>query len=68
MSTKRIVLEIGDDLELQVDMIGFVGDECERAFASVERRLGRPSVKQRKPDRYQTARQTNVLRSGQRHP
>lgn len=47
---KSIVVIITPDGEVQIDAVGFKGTACEKATAEIEKALGVPSTRKKKPE------------------
>lgn len=57
---KSIEVIVGSDGSLRIDAVGFVGTDCEKATAFLEKALGSTKGKTRKPEYHR-----QVLRSQQ---
>ena len=51
---KTIEVIVNTDGSLKIDAVGFQGADCEKATAFLERALGKPTGKQKKPEFYRS--------------
>ena len=63
--SKAIEVVIQPDGSLKIDAVGFNGSDCDKATAFLEKALGQPVGKQRKPEYFNTARVRQQQRAGQ---
>lgn len=47
---KSVIVIITPDGEVQIDAVGFKGTACEKATAEIEKALGVPSTRKKKPE------------------
>lgn len=60
---KTITVQIDPQGQVKIEATGFVGNACEKATAEIEKALGLPSAKKKKPEYYATQTSTNTQRA-----
>lgn len=60
---KQIIVEVKETGEVRIEATGFTGSACEKATAEIERALGIPGKRNKKPEYYQG--NANQVRIGQ---
>jgi len=61
---KQIIVEITPDGEVRIDALGFRGTACEKATAEIEKALGVPVTRKKKPEYATLTTSTNHQRIG----
>src|SRR5262249_3213824 len=60
---KQIIVEITPEGEVQIDAIGFKGTACEKATAEIEKALGLPATRKKKPEYHAQSNTVNTQRA-----
>lgn len=52
---KQIIITVSATGELEIEAVGFKGNACEKATAALEKALGAPKSRKKKPEYYASA-------------
>lgn len=55
---KQIKVTVNEDGSLEIEAVGYKGNACEKATAALEKALGVPGKRTKKPEYYQGSQQS----------
>jgi hypothetical protein len=59
---KQIIVEVTEDGTVKIEAMGFTGAACEKATAEIEKALGVPGKRTKKPEYFQGANQAQRVK------